>query len=380
MTLKEVVYHTFEDPTFSDSALLLSLVINVLIFLSCLCFVAETIPAWENYSIWWYGETVFVAFFSAELALRFWSFPGTTLEFVAEPLNCIDLISVVPFYILTFTSWTLQDTRILRIVRLVRIFKIGRYYTPLMLILETFVRSFGALFLCFFFIAAGVVFFSTMLWYLERGMWNDERECYVRQACTSADRGVWNDERECFVFTDPVCSPFQSIPTAFWWAVATMTTVGYGDAYPVTAKGRVVAGFAMIAGIVCVALPTTILAVEFADKYAKMMTERQQAEELRGTQLLGEEELAIYEDFKRIAAIQKRLDELVPRVGFLVSSHAGGVGLIEDVGRSDVSSETDQNVRDAYEVATKVGARSQRSLQEYREAVYHFIPTFCPMT
>ena len=45
--------------------------------------------------------------------------------------------------------------------------------------------------------------------------------------------------------------------------------VGYGDAYPVTAKGRVVAGFAMIAGIVCVALPTTILAVEFADKSAR---------------------------------------------------------------------------------------------------------------
>jgi len=351
--------------------------INLLILLSCVCFVAETLPAWEHNPIWFYAESTFIIFFSAELLLRLWSFPGGFWQFWSDPLNVIDLLAVLPFYVILATGWSLHDTRFLRIVRLVRIFKIGRYYTPLMLILQTFVRAAGGLFLCFFFIAAGVVFFSSILWYLERGEWNTERECYVRDLCTTADRGVFDEKRGCFVYTDPVCSPFQSIPTAFWWAIATMTTVGYGDTYPVTPRGRMAAGVAMITGIVCVALPTTILAVEFADKYAKLMNEKQQAEEIRQSTLLEGEEMEIYEDFKKLAVMQKRLDEILPRLEFLVANQAAGS--FED---EPIAAFPDMELMftDAYEVVRKVGGRAQKNLRDYRESVQHFIPTFCPMT
>lgn len=386
MSCQEYVHSTLEDPTFSFGAFGLCMFINSLIFLSCVSFVAETLPAWENMPLWWYAEYFFVAIFSLELIVRFWAFPGKKSEFCSDPLNIIDLLAVAPFYIVLATDMTLQETRFLRVIRLVRIFKIGRYYAPLMLILTTFVRASGALLLCLFFIASGLVFFSSILWYLERGELDPARGCYVRQLCTSADRGVWDGGRGCFVFTDPVCSPFQSIPTAFWWAITTMTTVGYGDTFPVTAWGRVAAGMAMIAGIICVALPTTILAVEFADKYAKLMEERKNAEDLKMQTSLEDHELEIFNHFKRFAEIQQRMDELVPRMEWLVANQAGsalGDGSGSTPGMVTPGSvntqAVDQIIGDSYEVVCKVGGRAKQSLKDYREAVKHFIPTFCPL-
>jgi voltage-gated potassium channel Kch len=384
MDVREYVHHTMEDPSFSLGAFAVCMLINGLIVLSCAAFVAETLPAWEKMSFWWYAEYFFVAIFTVELFIRYWAFPGTTEEFVSDPLNIIDVLAVAPFYVVLATDLSLHETRFLRVVRLVRIFKIGRYYAPLMLILTTFVRASGALLLCLFFIVSGLVFFSSILWYLERGVWDVERGCYVRQLCTSADRGVLDGDRGCFVYTDPRCSPFRSIPAAAWWAITTMTTVGYGDTYPVTPGGRVVAGVAMIAGIICVALPTTILAVEFADKYAKLMEARRNAEELRVSETLDLHELEIFDDFNKLSTIQKRMDELLPRMEYLVAnqtvklgerSHASGVTTPGSV----TTQAADAIIADAYEVLCKVGGRAQKSLKDYRETVQHFIPKFCPM-
>merc|ERR1719262_1479969 len=90
--------------------------------------------------------------------------------------------------------------------------------------------------------------FSTLMWVTERGTWNWSNQCYARPG-----EAFFNG-----------CSPFESVPLGFWWAITTMTTVGYGDTFPITGAGRVVAGCAMLAGIFCVALPTGILCTEFA--------------------------------------------------------------------------------------------------------------------
>merc|ERR1719159_159088 len=71
-----------------------------------------------------------------------------------------------------------------------------------------------------------------------------------------------------------LCSPFQSIPEASWWAITTMTTVGYGDTYPITNWGRFIGGLTMIIGILCVALPTTVLGVQFSDAFAAVTEEK----------------------------------------------------------------------------------------------------------
>ena len=63
------------------------------------------------------------------------------------------------------------------------------------------------------------------------------------------------------------CQPedFGSIPRAMWWSIATLTTVGYGDAIPVTPLGRIIAGLTAITGIGLIAMPTGILAAAFSD-------------------------------------------------------------------------------------------------------------------
>lgn len=390
MSVKEVVHNTFEDPAFSDLATFICVVINLLIIGSVVCFVSETLPQWEHLEFWFYAEWGFILCFTMELFIRLWAYPGTTKEFVLEPLNMIDLLAIVPFYLLILTGVSMTDTRFLRVVRLVRILKLGRYYAPMLLIVTTFVRSLSTLVLCLFFIVAGVIFFASILWYLERGDWNDHRGCYVRHVCSSANRGPWDEAEGCHMFTDLVCSPFQSIPVAFWWGITTMTTVGYGDTYPVTNFGRLVGSVTMVTGILCIALPTTILAVEFADKYQGFLEEQRRIEQTRMSVQFSKDELLIYNDMKRLFAVQKRLQYVLPRVEFLIAHKSVGTlsSFDEDtkVPRKDAEDlqkrseeENECDLADAYEVAGRAGNRVKRSLKDFQETIQHFVPTFAPI-
>merc|ERR1719313_2070734 len=107
-----------------------------------------------------------------------------------------------------------------------------------------------------------LIIFSTLIFLVERGVWDPKQGCYIR---TGAHMGS----------LDGLCSPFQSIPEACWWAITTMTTVGYGDTYPITNGGRVIGGLTMVIGILCVALPTTVLGVQFSDSFAQVTEEKE---------------------------------------------------------------------------------------------------------
>ena len=72
---------------------------------------------------------------------------------------------------------------------------------------------------------------------------------------------------------------FGSIPRAMWWAVATLTTVGYGDVYPVTVLGKVFASVTAIAGIALIAMPTGILAAAFSDAMQGQKVKKAEADE-----------------------------------------------------------------------------------------------------
>jgi len=377
LTWKEYVHNFMDDPRFSPSAGAFSVLINVLIALSAVSFVAETLPAVEHMPLWWYLETIFISIFSVELALRYWSYPLTTKDFFSDAMNFIDLLSILPFYILLFFGWAIVDTRILRIIRLVRIFKFGRYYEPLMLIVNTFAGSIFSLALCVFFMAVGIIFFATLLWFIERGMWNIELACYQRDLCTSPERGVWQDPRGCFVFVDSGCSPYQSIPAAFYWAITTMTTVGYGDTYPVTPLGRFVAGLAMVSGILCVALPTTILAVEFADKYQIMNEQKKMSEQARYASTLNSEEQEFFSDIKALGKLHRRLDVCVPRLAILVATLSVAKADERHSALSQLSEDGfDRQVQDAHEALSRLGNRAIFSIKEYRGRISHYVPEF----
>merc|ERR550514_868829 len=374
--MREYVWNILDDPRSSSQAWWFSWTISSLILASAISFVLETVPAYEHFRIWWVLESVFIVIFSVEIVARFWAFPGNNGEFWNDPLNAVDVVSVLPFYVMLVFHQEMVDTRILRIIRMVRIFKFGRYYEPLLLITSTFSRSIFSLCLCVFFMIVGIIFFATLLWFLEKGTWSHSFQCYRRELCTTPERGSWSSERGCFVFTDAACSPFQSIPTAFWWAITTMTTVGYGDTYPVTPGGRTVAGFAMVSGILCVALPTTILAVEFADKYQVMLEQKKAAELQRSRHKMTPEEQALFSELKELASMHQRLDALLPRLAVLTAAYA--VHGADDARSTALSDTTfDKQVQDSYEALSRMGGRVIFSIKEYRSKIGHYVPELC---
>ncbi len=217
-----------------------------LIVLNVLAFVAETVPSIEReLGGWLFGFEIFsVILFSIEYGLRIWSSVEATflkrlppwqarLGFARRPELLIDLLAVLPFY-LSFIAPL--DLRLLRVLRLMRFLKLGRY-SPAM---HTIVRVLGnerrALFGALMLVLTALLFASTGMYYLE----------YRAQP----DR-------------------FGSIPESAWWAIVTLTTVGYGDVAPVTPLGKLFAGFVMLTGLVVLALPIAIIATGFSQEVGR---------------------------------------------------------------------------------------------------------------
>lgn len=185
-------------------------------------------------------ELFSVAVFSLEYLLRVWAcvedqrFTGAIrgrLRFAVTPMSIIDLLAILPT-ILAAGSLDLRVLRALRLVRLLRVAKAMRYVAALMLF-RTVVRSkreelvlTTGLMLTLLLLASSLIYF--------------------------AENTAQPDK-------------FSSIPASMWWAVATLTTVGYGDVYPVTAAGKVAGACVAILGIGFFALPTAIIGAGFVD-------------------------------------------------------------------------------------------------------------------
>jgi len=311
-TLKHKVYQLFEEPTSSTAALCTVSFIVVCIILSTISFCAETLPelAGRYSHVFFYLEIFFMAVFTTEYLLRLWaSVPEkmTFQKFVFDPMNMVDVLSILPFfvdllliYVAKGTGSTI-DLRVLRALRLMRVFKIGRYSTQLKLISAAMARSMGSLVMLGLCMIFALIIFSTMIFLVERGTWDAQQACYVR----TGDRAG---------SLDGACSPFQSIPEASWWAITTMTTVGYGDVYPITNGGRLVGGLTMIIGILCVALPTTVLGVQFSDAFAAVTEEKAIADLKEKFPEKEQVTLELKAGLAHLEELQSKLATLLPEI------------------------------------------------------------------
>jgi len=270
-SLAERVYQFMEKPSSSTMAQVVSYGIVICIMISTALFITETVPSIESNQLavlWFYAfECVFVMIFSAEYFVRLWSIVVTGRQsfckFVLAPMNVIDLLAVLPWYVdlcmmLAGAGKTAIDLRALRTCRLVRMFKLGRYAPQLRTIGSAMERSVASLIMLLFMMSFALVTFSTLIWLVERGIWDEKQGCYARD------------------IPEHDCSPFDSIPGSSWWAITTMTTVGYGDVFPKTEAGRIVGSFCMVVGILAVAMPTTVLSVQFADAYEEVVREEKE--------------------------------------------------------------------------------------------------------
>jgi len=180
------------------------------------------------------------------------------LRWALTGLNVVDFLAIFPYYIeLIFENSarnikSLVLLRVLRLFRGFRIIKMARYSRDVPIILRAVKRSYQGFVMSMFTVALFATIWGSAFFYAETS------ECYF-----DTSDGVWKYD------SDGTQSAFQSIPHVLWFILVTMTTVGYGDVYPRTPLGKLVAGFTMICGVFTLALPITILASNFAMEYTK---------------------------------------------------------------------------------------------------------------
>ena len=215
--------------------------IYALIVLNVLTLILESYKELnDNYGLFFYSFEIFsVAIFTIEYLLRIWVSDKTKedkkerLNFAFSTLGIIDLIAIIPFYLPFIFPFDLRIVRILRLFRLLRIFKLSRYSKSLKTIQYIFRETKAELSITVFVTFVLMILSSTLMYYIEH---------------------------------DAQPEKFASIGDAVWWAVATLTTVGYGDVYPVTALGKILSGIIALIGIGFVALPTGIISSAFIEK------------------------------------------------------------------------------------------------------------------
>jgi voltage-gated potassium channel len=161
-------------------------------------------------------------------AAKYGNKTGGRLRFAVTPLALVDLAAILP--ILLSLSADLRVLRIIRFARLARLMKIARYSRATALVGRVVARTKDALIIAGVSVLGLIVIAASLMYYAER------------EAQPQA---------------------FSSIPKAMWWAVITITTVGYGDVYPATNIGRLIGGLIAIAGIASFAFPTAILGAGF---------------------------------------------------------------------------------------------------------------------
>ncbi|MBN3284794.1 KCNA5 protein, partial [Polyodon spathula] len=257
------IWLIFEYPESSSPARGIAIVSVLVIVISIVTFCLETLPEFRDerelpLSVsgtnttqapppsstsdpFFIVETTCVIWFTFELTVRFFACPSKS-AFSKNMMNVIDIMAIIPYFITLGTelaeqqgnngqqTLSLSILRVIRLVRVFRIFKLSRHSKGLQILGQTLKASMRELGLLIFFLFIGVILFSSAVYFAEA------------------------DEPE---------SHFSSIPDAFWWAVVTMTTVGYGDMRPITVGGKIVGSLCAIAGVLTIALPVPVIVSNF---------------------------------------------------------------------------------------------------------------------
>eukprot|EP00325_Prymnesiales_sp_UTEX-LB-985_P028896 CAMPEP_0174729804 /NCGR_PEP_ID=MMETSP1094-20130205/54375_1 /TAXON_ID=156173 /ORGANISM="Chrysochromulina brevifilum, Strain UTEX LB 985" /LENGTH=375 /DNA_ID=CAMNT_0015931965 /DNA_START=101 /DNA_END=1230 /DNA_ORIENTATION=+ len=167
----------------------------------------------------------------------------------------IDLLAILPWYLEKLLASSHLDA--LRVLRILRLFRLLRHSNDLKMFVTCISRSLDSFKLLSLFLGFAILIFSSLMWYAERGTLDEDSGLYLR--------------------SDGSESPFGSIPATFWWSIVTMTTVGYGDVYPVEVAGKLIATVAMIGGILVLALPLSIVGTNFNAVYEERQATLQMA-------------------------------------------------------------------------------------------------------
>ncbi len=241
--LRRRVAHLLESDQRDRPGRWLGIGLMTLISLNVLAVILQSVPAMDaRFHDYFQAFEIFsVAVFTFELVVRVWTCVeqpeyrergplAGRLRYSLTPMALIDLLAILPFYLSALAG---LDLRFLRVVRLIRILKLTRYSTAMQALLAVLQAEADKL-------TAGFVLLFVLFVLAASGIHLLERDIQPEA--------------------------FGSIPDAMWWAMATLTTVGYGDVVPVTPMGRVFGGCITIIGVGMVALPAGIIASGFSER------------------------------------------------------------------------------------------------------------------
>jgi len=222
---------------------------------------ADSVPYWSAFEV--FSSVVF----TIEYLLRLWcavEHPRYAhpvrgrLRYMRTPLALVDLVAILPFWLPMVTSLDTRVLRALRLFRLFRLLKIGRYSSAISALARVFSRKADELSMTFFAVSLSLIVFASLMYFVE-------------------------NPAQPTVFT--------SITQTMWWAIATLTTVGYGDMYPITTAGQIIGGLIAVTGVVMIAVPSGIVASGFTEE----IEERRRAEALQRANEEEEERRAMTE-------------------------------------------------------------------------------------
>lgn len=211
--------------------------ITTLIVLNIFAIILESYENLQKqYDIYFFIFELFsVIIFSLEYLLRLWTSNikykhlgpfKSRIRYIFSAFGLIDLFAILPFYIPYIIKADLRFLRILRLMRLFRILKLGEYMSSLQLIGKVLFNKKEELLITVFTTFILILLTASIMFHIEHDVQPEK---------------------------------FPDIISSFWWAIATLTTIGYGDVYPITGLGKLLAAITAVFGIGLVAIPTGII-------------------------------------------------------------------------------------------------------------------------
>lgn len=268
-TLRDRIRDLLEQPDSTVTARVVNYVLMFTILVSTASVALETMPEFRGDLAFFILEMVITAFFTVEFLLRFYACESVR-TFALNGLNLIDFFAIFPGYMELMSmlayetrSWfgsadsetlvhkaassmrtlrVVRMGRLLRLIRVMRLAKAARHTPSLGIVMAVITRvSTTALAVTFMLLGVATVLSASFAYISESELCDNKAS-----GCSGA---------------------FDSIPAAFWWAVATLTTVGYGDMIPRTTVGKVISGLTAVIGVVVVAIGVALVSRNFSECY-----------------------------------------------------------------------------------------------------------------